>query len=186
MGGQVAKHLFTTDEFHRMGSAGLFSEDDRVELLEGEIIEMSPIGSRHAGCVAALNGLFRDRLKRAAIVWVQNPVVLGRRSEPQPDLALLRPRKDGYRTQLPEPPDVLLIVEVMDTSHEHDRGPKLRAYAAAGIPEVWLVDLVDEGIEVCREPAMHRYRQIARYRRGQRLSPTAFAPRVFRVTEILG
>src|SRR5713101_4613416 len=116
MGGQVAKHLFTTDEFHRMGNAGLFQEDDRVELLEGEIIEMSPIGSRHAGCVAALNGLFRDRLKKSAIVWVQSPVVLGRRSEPQPDLVLLRPRKDGYRAQLPEPPDVLLIVEVMDTS----------------------------------------------------------------------
>jgi Uma2 family endonuclease len=168
-----------------MGEAGLFS-GGRVELLEGEVIEMSPIGSRHAGCVTALDGIFRDRLKRSVIVWVQNPVVLSRRSEPQPDLALLRPREDGYRTRLPEPSDVLLIVEVMDATQAYDRGPKLRTYAAAGIPEVWLVDLEEESVETCREPGVAKYREVVLYRRGQRVSPAAFPGKTFRVAEILG
>jgi hypothetical protein len=121
-----------------MAAAGLFGEDDRVELLEGEIVEMTPIGSRHAGCVNQLNELFSDRLQRRAVVSVQNPVRLGTHSETQPDLALLRLRADRYAGRHPGPDDVLLLVEVADTTRRWEREHKVPVYAAAGVGEVWL------------------------------------------------
>ena len=183
---QAARHMFTTEEFHLMGEAGIFSEDDRVELLEGEIIEMSPIRSRHASCVDRLNELLVRTFGKKAIVRVQNPVVLSRHSEPQPDLALVRPRKDGYAEKHPEPVDVFAIIEVMDSSRHYDRGPKLRAYSKAQIPEVWLVDLTTDAIEVYREPILGGYRHISQFQRGQRLSLAAFPAKALRATSILG
>ncbi len=114
--GHVPRRRFTIDEYHRMAAAGVLSEDDRVELLDGEIVQMSPIGSPHAGCVDRLTALFTRRLRSRAIVRVQSPIVLDRRSEPQPDLALLAPRPDFYATAHPRPRDVLLVIEVMDAS----------------------------------------------------------------------
>src|SRR5258708_2048030 len=116
---------FTVDEYHRMGRAGVFHEDDRVELLEGQIVEMSPIGPAHAGCVAVLTGVLSRRGGESVVVWVQNPVDLGERSEPQPDVALLAPRADAYRTAHPRARDILLAIEVADTSLEHDRDVKV-------------------------------------------------------------
>src|SRR5262245_37141744 len=113
---QVSRRLFTVDEYYQMAQAGILHEDDRVELIEGEIIETAAIGSRHAACVDRLNQLFSGRVAGRAIVRVQNPIRLSQRSEPQPDLALLRPRADFYATGHPGPQDVLLVVEVADTS----------------------------------------------------------------------
>jgi Uma2 family endonuclease len=126
---QIARHYFTADEFERMAERGVFLEDARLELVEGEIVEMSPIGKRRAACVDLLAELFRERLQRQVIVRVQNPIQLDDHSEPQPDLALLRRREDFYRDALPTPDDVLLVVEVADTSVEYDRQVKLPIYA---------------------------------------------------------
>ena len=124
-----------------MVDAGILAEDDRVELLEGDIVEMAPIGSRHAACVNRLNQLLSTRIAGPFIVAVQNPIRLGEFSEPQPDLAILRPRPDFYSESHPGPEDILLLVEVSDTSAEYDREVKVPAYGTAAIPEVWLVDL---------------------------------------------
>lgn len=168
-----------------MGEAGVLSADDRVELLDGEIVRMSPIGPPHAGTVARLNALFSRRLGDRAIVWVQNPIVLDRYSEPQPDVCVLHARADFYVTAHPRPRDVLLGVEVMDTSRGYDRALKLPLYARAELREVWLVDLKAHAIEVYTRPALRGYREQATIGRSRVLSPRAF-PRVrFRTSEIL-
>ena len=183
---QVAKRLFTVEEYHRMAEAGILTEDDRVELIEGEIVEMAPIGPSHAGRVDRLTELFVERLAGRAIVRVQNPVRLSQRSEPEPDLALVRRRPDFYTQAHPGPEDVFLVVEVMETSAEHDREEKLPLYAQAGIPEVWLVDLAAECIEVYRRPSPEGYEDLRRRCRGERLSPQAFPDVELAVDEVLG
>lgn len=169
-----------------MAQAGILSEDDRVELLEGEIVEMSPIGSRHAACVRHLNRFFSRELGERAIIDIQNPVRLGERSEPQPDVVLLRPRPDLYAAFHPGPADVLLVVEVAETSAAVDRQVKLPLYASAGIPEVWLVNLVSEGMEVCRNPSSQGYREVQQVGRGAYVSPQAFPDLQLPVDDILG
>jgi len=124
-----------------MGEVGILAPDARVELIKGEIIDMSPIGSRHAGVVARLSCLFERAVGDKAIVWAQNPVVLSDLSEPQPDIDLLKPREDFYTAGHPRPKDILLIVEVADTSFKYDRDVKIPLYAQHGIPEVWLIDV---------------------------------------------
>jgi Uma2 family endonuclease len=156
----LAHRRFTVDEYHRMAEVGILGEDDRVELLDGEIVLMSPMGSRHASTVARLNERFRDLAGRRATVWVQLPIRLSRYSEPEPDLALLKRREDFYAERHPEPGDVLLVVEVADTSRRTDRERKIPLYARAGLPEVWLVDLPRDVIEVHREPAAGAYRNV--------------------------
>jgi len=141
-----------------------------VELLEGEIVEMAPIGSRHAACVARLTALF-SRAQERGIVWVQNPIRLGERSEPQPELTFLKPRPDFYAQVHPGPADVLLVVEVAETSTDVDREVKIPLYARAGIPEAWLMDLPGECIEVYRNPSPQGYQDLQRVQHGQRLSP---------------
>ncbi|RME47171.1 MAG: Uma2 family endonuclease [Chloroflexi bacterium] len=183
---QVERRLFTVDEYHQMAEAGIFTEDDRVELIEGEIVEMAPIGSRHAACVDRLNRLFSNRIGERAIARVQSPVRLSEFSEPEPDLALLRPRPDFYAQAHPQPEDVLLVVEVAETSVTSDRDVKVPLYARAGIPEVWLVDLAEETVEVYREPLPRGYAKIRRVWRGDELAPHAFPDRVFTADEILG
>lgn len=178
--------MFTTAEYHRMGETGILRPTDRVELIEGEILRMSPIGRRHAGCVNRLTELFSRRLAGKVIVQVQNPVVLDAHSEPQPDVTLLRRRADFYSDQHPNPEDVLLLVEVVDSSAGYDRSIKLPLYARRGVPECWLVDLEHERIEVYRGPALRAYRQQTHYARGKRLAPRAFPRTFFRVNEILG
>jgi Uma2 family endonuclease len=134
------RRRFTVDEYYCMAEAGILHEDDRVELIEGDIIAMAAIGNRHMSCVKRLNRLFNERLGRRVVVSVQDPIRLSRRTEPQPDVALLRPRDDFYAPGHPGPDDVLLVVEVVDTSLPYDRR-KLRLYARAGIPCVWLAIL---------------------------------------------
>jgi Uma2 family endonuclease len=183
---RIPRRRFTTDEYHRMGEAGVFAEDDRVELLDGEIVQMSPIGIPHSSSVDRLNALFSRRLGRQAIIRVQGPIILDRWSEPQPDLSVLAPRADFYGHAQPRPRDVLLAVEVMDSSRGYDRTLKLPLYARAELREVWLVDLKAEVIERYRSPALRGYREREDFGRRRVLTPLVF-PRIrFRVNEILG
>lgn len=183
---QIAKHWFTVAEYDRMGETGILTEDDRVELVEGEIIEMSPIGERHAARVDALAELFHEQLQRRAIVRVQNPIQLGSFSEPQPDVVLLKRRDDFYRRAHPTADDVLLVVEVSDTTIEYDRQIKVPLYARAGIAEVWIVNLVDEQIEIYARPANDAYQSKREARRGETInSPGAFNV-TLAVDDILG
>jgi Uma2 family endonuclease len=182
----VPRRRFTTDEYHRMGEAGVLTEDDRVELLDGEIVRMSPIGSPHAGCVDRLNAFFTRRLGARAIVRVQNPIVLDRWSEPQPDLTLLAPRADFYSAAHPRPRAVLLAIEVIAARRGYDRSLKLPLYARAELREVWLVDVVTRALEVYRRPALRGYREERRLVAGQALAPLAFPRLRVRVDELLG
>ena len=183
---QLLRRSFTVDEFHRMGEARVFGEDDRIELLDGDIALMTPIGSAHASAVKRLNRLFWQRVGEAAIIAVQDPIRLGERSEPQPDVALVRPRPDYYRAAHPAADDVWLLVEVAETSADADREIKVPLYARAGIREVWLVDLTGEGIEVYRGPSPAGYRDVRAFRRGERLSPGALPNAQIAVDDILG
>ncbi|SRR6266571_1503148 len=183
----LRRYRFTVDEYDRMAEVGLLTQCDRVELLDGDIVEMSPIGDRHAGVVARISHVFAERLGRRCIVWGQNPVGMRVvRSVPQPDVALLRPRDDFYSTGRPGPSDALLVVEVMDTTAARDRGVKLPLYARAGIVEVWLVDLGADAIEIYRRPAVDGYADTRVLRRGDRVTPQALSDVTVTVDELLG
>ncbi len=182
---RVSRRRFTVDEYRRMLESGILAEDDRVELINGEIVEMAPIGSRHAACVRRLNNLFSRQVGDRAVVGVQDPVRLDEYSEPQPDLTLLRPRPDYYAGGHPGPEDVLLVVEVAETSAEYDRQIKVPLYARAGIREVWLVDLAASAVEVYREPTPEGYRQVRRFGRGETLSPAALPEITVAVDDLL-
>lgn len=147
---------------------------------------MAALGSRHAGCVNQLSNGIKDHLGSRDVIATQNPVRLSRGSEPQPDITVLRPRGDYYRTAHPLPEDVLLLIEVADSLLLYDREVKLPLYAAAGIPEVWTVNLVDERVEVSREPAATGYHSVAIHERGATLTPLAFPELALPVAEILG
>jgi Uma2 family endonuclease len=180
-------HRFTTKDFHRMVEAGILHEDDRVELLHGEIVDMPPIGPGHAsGVKRLLNGFLPLQLQGKVIISVQDPIQLGGHSEPQPDLALLKPRPDFYAQGHPTPQEVLLVVEVMESSAGYDREVKVPLYARFGIPETWLLDVERGLVEIYREPSSEGYRQSRTIRRGERLSPAAFPQFVLTVDEILG
>jgi Uma2 family endonuclease len=169
---QPTRRRWTVAEYHRMGEVGLLSEDERVELIEGDIVEMSPIGSQHAGRVNFLVGVLAHRLFGKAVVAPQNPVVLGTHSEPEPDIAVLRWRDDFYEQDHPGPDDVLLIVEVSESTVRFDRRVKAPLYARHGIPEYWLVDLPARCLEIYREPQDGQYRQVTEHRTGT-VSPLA-------------
>jgi Uma2 family endonuclease len=182
-----ARRRFTLEEYHRMGAAGILDEDERVELIEGEIVEMTPIGRVHASVVARISKLFETRFGAWAIVWVQNPLVLPRQvSEFQPDIALLTPRPDFYRGKQVEPDDALLVVEVMDSSGAHDRRVKLPIYARAGVREVWLVDVKETTVEAHRQPMVDRYRDQRLADRSGGLAPLAFPDVVLAVRDLVG
>jgi Uma2 family endonuclease len=183
---QVEKRVFNVGEYHKMSEVGILSEGDRVELIEGEIVKMSPIGRRHAACVNRITALFAHRAGSSAIVSVQNPILLNEDSEPQPDIALLAFRPDFYAQALPVAADVLLIIEVADSSMEYDRGVKLPLYARAGVPEVWLVDLQGERIEVCSEPAGETYRVCKRVNRQEGMTPKSFPEITLVADDLLG
>jgi Uma2 family endonuclease len=180
----VKKRLFTVEEYHRMGEAGILHEDDRVELVGGEILEMAAIGSRHLACVNGLNRLLVGVVGDEAIVSVQNPVRLDGRGEPQPDLAVLKGR--DYTDALPGPEDVLLVIEVSDTTLRYDRDFKLPLYARAGLPEVWIVDLKGEEIERHTSPSGDGYRHTGRARRGEELASEALPALTLRADDVLG
>jgi Uma2 family endonuclease len=182
----AVRHAFTVDEWHRMGEAGLFGEDARMELLDGEVIEMAPLGSPHAGCVNRLNRLFTTACASSAVIAVQNPVVLDDRSEPQPDVAVLAPRADEYARSHATPAEILLLIEVSDTTLRFDRDRKAPYYAGAGVRECWVVDLEGDQLLVMRAPSPGGYRDRASLGRGQRVGVEALAGVEFDVGEILG
>jgi Uma2 family endonuclease len=182
----VRTRRFSVDEYHRMIWAGILKEDDCVELIEGDIIEMTPIGPRHAVCVAGLTEHFVRFLSTRAVVWAQSPICLGPHSEPQPDVALVTPPRTRYGEAHPGAEDLFLIIEIADTTVEDDRTRKIPLYARAGIPESWLVDLPGEAIEVYRDPAQDGYRDVRTVRRGQTLAPLAFPGVTLTADEILG
>ena len=171
---ELPRRLFTVQEYHRMAEAGIFHPEERVELIEGEIVQMAPIGPRHAGCVINATRLFITRLGDRAIVSPQNPVVIQPRSEPQPDLLVLRPRAVSYSREHPTPDDVLLAVEVADTTVRFDRLVKARLYARAGIAEFWLLLAMDGAVEVSRAPGPDGYASRAVCASGQMVSPLGF------------
>lgn len=153
-------HRLTVAAYHRMGEVGILAPDLRTELIEGEIVEMPPIGHTHGGTVNYLSNRLKESIGSAVIVAVQNPVQLSELSEPQPDIALLRPRTDYYREAHPRPDDVLLVIEVAEKTLRYDRDVKLPLYAKAGIPEAWLVDLKAETLTVCNDPSSTQYQEI--------------------------
>ena len=176
-------HRFTLEDYQRMGETGIFAEDDRVELLEGEIYDMSPIGDRHVGTIDDLSECFFAVLAGTDFrVTVQNPIRLPNNSEPQPDFAIVRRGTRGIVAAA----DVLLVIEVADSSRAYDRGKKLPLYAAAGIPEVWLVDLVAETIERHTEPHEGRYRQLLTVGRGESVTSAMLPNITIALDEILG
>ncbi|MGI9113425.1 MAG: Uma2 family endonuclease [Chthoniobacterales bacterium] len=182
----VAAYRFTVDEFDKLGEAGIFDEDDRVELLDGEIIVMSPIGSQHAGTVMRMLSAFQDQLGKRAVLDPQNPTVLDEFSEAQPDLMVLRPREDFYTTRHPVSNDILLLVEVSDTTLAYDSGPKLQKYAQCEISEVWIVNVTARQIEQFRAPVGKQYSFSEKKERGDDISIAAFPGVFFRVKDLIG
>jgi len=183
---ELARRLFTVDEYHRMAEVGILASRERVELIDGEIVEMSPTGAPHVRCVMYLNEVLVRRLEGRALVSGQNSLRLSQWSEPEPDLVLLRLPLAKYGEVIPASGDAFLVVEVADTSHHRDRTVKLPRYAAAGVPETWIVDLNGGAIEVYREPSSEDYRDARRLERGTSVAPQAFPDLVLEVAEILG
>ncbi|MGI9146268.1 MAG: Uma2 family endonuclease [Chloroflexota bacterium] len=184
---QVPRRRFTATEFEQMAWAGILREDDRVELVDGEIRQMSPIGDRHYACVLRLSDLFWQHLGRTALVSVQNPVRLDPFDEPQPDVALLH-RGPGYPRTKATPSEILLVAEVADTSLEYDQGEKVSLYARAGVREVWVIDLINDVVIGYHtpQPSAGQYLVVARRARGQTLAPQFAPDQTFSVADILG
>jgi Uma2 family endonuclease len=182
---EVRRRRFTVEEYYRMAEVGIFGPEERVELIEGEIIRMSPIGPHHAACVNALTRRLLQGVGDRAVLSPQNPVRLLSDTEPQPDVVLLRPPEGRYWEHRAAPADALLVVEVSETSYRYDRRIKLPLYARAGIPEVWIVDLVRGVVEVFREPQPTDYGSAQRVERGGTIAPGAFPDVIIAVEEVL-
>jgi Uma2 family endonuclease len=171
----VTRRPISVAEYHRMGEVGILGERDRVELIEGELVAKSPIGSYHHGTVNKLDHALVHAVGERAIVSVQGPVRLDELNEPEPDFALLRPRPDFYGNGHPGPADVLLLIEVADTSLNYDRAVKRALYARHAIPELWIVDLNAGEVEVCRQPGTDSYATVTRIGRDGVLEPVLLA-----------
>lgn len=178
----LQERLFTIEEFERIVETGIFGEDERVELIEGRIVQMNPIGDDHAWNVNRLSGIFWQ--SGGVIVATQNPVRLGPRIAPQPDLAVLR--SDVRQNRKPEPADILLLIEVADSSLNYDRQVKAHLYARANIPEYWIVDIKGERIEAHREPSPTGYLSFRVYLRGGQIAPEFKPDLLIDVDAILG
>jgi len=182
----LAKHYFTVSEYERMGATGVFAPDARVELIEGEIIEMSPIGSSHAACVDLIAEILNEELRGRAIVRAQNPIVLDDFSEPQPDFAILKSQSNRYRNAHPRPEDVLLVIEVSDTTLDLDRRVKMPLYARAGIPEALIFNLPEDQLEYFSQPQASGYLKHSVLKRGEEFTSTIVAGLKLDVATILG
>lgn len=160
------RHRVTVDTYHRMGEAGIFTADDRVELIDGDLVDMAPIGSQHASVVDTLNRVFVKHVAQTRRVRVQNPIQLGDYGEPEPDIAVVR--ADTYFDRHPQASDVMLVIEVADRSLEYDQTTKLPYYAQHGIPEVWIVDVAGKRVDVYRQPlkADQKYETVTRHAQG--------------------
>jgi Uma2 family endonuclease len=181
----LTKHRFTTAEYYRMAETGVLAATARVELLDGEIIDMSPTGPSHGGVAKRLNYRFNQLAQGRWIVAVQDPVHLEDYSEPQPDMMLLKIAPDFYSHRHPVPADVYLLVEIADTSLEYDRERKLPAYGRAGICEFWIVNLENQAVEVYREPHLAGYGSTSIARAGDTVCPRAFPDAIVDVAELM-
>ncbi|MCC6786034.1 MAG: Uma2 family endonuclease [Planctomycetes bacterium] len=166
---EVKRRAITVEAYHRMGEVGILAPDERVELIEGEVVEMAPIGSRHSGMVGRLTRMLVHSAGDRGLVFVQNSVRLSRTSEPQPDLAVLKPRADDYQSATPRADEVLLLVEVAETSLKYDRELKAPLYAAHGIPELWVVDVADRVLWLYRDPQAGGYARVEKTERPARI-----------------
>jgi Uma2 family endonuclease len=180
----VVRRLFTAEQYFQMIATGILTKDDHVELLEGEILEMTPIGLGHAACTANLLRILILGIDGRGIVWSSGTIHLSDRSAPQPDLAVLRPNPRKYRDAYPAPEDVLLLVEISDSSLRRDRELKLPLYARARIQEYWIVDVQDEVVDVYTSPTSLNYASARIFRRGEFVSPAAFPNLAIAVDDI--
>jgi Uma2 family endonuclease len=175
---------FTVDEYERMAEIGILGEDERIELIGGEIVQMSPIGGRHIACVWRTDRACQRQLGDDAVILVQSPIRLPGDGEPQPDIVVVRATYDEMR--VPMAGDAMLVVEVADSSLEYDRSVKLPLYAAAGIPETWLFNLIANRIERHSDPESGGYRTVAFAETGQQLPSTVLPDLTFDAAELLG
>jgi Uma2 family endonuclease len=162
-----AKHRFTVGQYYKMAEVGILDIEQRTELIDGEIIEMSPIGTKHAACLSKMADLLRDRTRDLAAVRQQNPVRLSDRSEPQPDIAVVSDRQDYYADKHPTPSEIFLLIEVSDSTLKYDREVKAPLYARAGIPELWIANLEAQVFEVYRQPNDTGYQEVQIYGKGE-------------------
>jgi Uma2 family endonuclease len=183
---QLDTAKITVAEYEKMVETGFLPADERVELLGGNIVDMSPIGRRHAAFVSRLNKLFFGILSNDMIIWSQNPVILDDYSEPQPDLVILKAKADFYESAKPIAEDVFLLVEISDSTLAKDRNIKIPLYAKANIQEVWLVNLNEDTVEVYRHPAGNKYNIFNTYKLGDNLSILAFPDVQITVDQIFG
>ncbi|WP_017303163.1 Uma2 family endonuclease [Spirulina subsalsa] len=183
---QLLTKKFTIEQYQKMGEMGIFAPEERVELIKGEIIAMSAIGLQHAVVTNRLTNFFPRQLGDRMIMTVQNPIRLNNSSEPQPDLALLKPRTDFYAQKFPTPDDVLLLIEVADSSLTYDQEIKMPLYAENGIPEFWLVNLNLQVLTVYREPDGKTYQQQQNMGDNQRIAPLAFPDLIIDFSTIFG
>ncbi len=177
---------FTVEEYEKMATEGIIKPDEKVELIRGEIIKMSPMGTRHAAGIARLTQLFSRKFGDLILLGVQNPIRLNNNSQPEPDLSLLIPRSDFYVAAYPCPQDIYLIIEVSDSTLDYDRYTKIPLYAEANIQEVWIVNLKEECLEVYRHPLHGSYQAIQKYYRGESIFIESFPAIKLTLIEILG
>ena len=178
-------YRFSVAQYLAMGKAGIIKKEDRVELLEGVIVAMAAMGNRHLAVVARFNKTLTQSVGDRAIVWVQGSIQLDNNTRPEPDLALLRERSDFYESEAAGPEDILLIIEVSDSSLEYDRTDKLALYASFGIPEVWVSALPEQIVEAHTEPVDGRYKCKRIYSPGDTITPGCFPDIALPVSEIL-
>jgi Uma2 family endonuclease len=178
------RHKLSVEDYHKLGEVGILSVDSRVELIEGELIDMAPIGGRHMGLVNRLTRLLVPAVGDLGVVSIQNPVTLPPDSELQPDVAILKPGADTAASTVPRPDDVLLLIEVADTTLAYDRNTKLRLYAKAGVTEAWIVNVQSKCVEVYRQPTASGYLRKLEIRIGDSISPLDLPTVELRVADI--
>ena len=161
------KHRFTVEQYYKMAEVGILDVEQRTELIEGEVIEMSPIGAKHAACLSKLADVLRDRTRNKALVRQQNPIHMGDRSEPQPDIAVVKERQNYYLESHPIPTEIFLLIEVADSTLKYDRDVKVPLYAKAGIPELWIANLEAQVFETYRQPSETGYQHVQIYGKGE-------------------
>ena len=183
---EATKKLFTVDEYYRMDEVGILAEDVRTELINGEIIEISPMGPRHAASVSRINHLLFPLFAGNAVLRIQLPLRLNDYNEPQPDLSFVKVRRDFYELRHPGPADVFSILEISDTSLRYDRDVKMGVYASSRIPEFWVLDLVGRALLVFREPSRGEYKTSLKFQPGDSVSMLAFSEIKIAVSDLLG
>ncbi len=180
------RYLWSVEEYERLGETGFFDEDDRVELIRGDILTMSPVGDRHIGRVNALTELLRDKLGKTVVLAIQNPIRLNKASEPQPDISILKRRADFYGKQKAGPQDIWLLIELSDSTLEFDKQVKIPMYAESEVAEVWIVDLKFGVVSQYGEPFAGQYRHVANARKGESITTRNVLKLTLTADEILG